>query len=76
MLLFSVAFPGIFEVSIIFGILILLFGPSKVPSIARSFGQILPSFKKGLSDFKEETDGLKTEINNLEKDVKDTVKNI
>lgn len=38
------------ELLIIFGILVLLFGATRLPSLARSMGQSIRGFKKGLQE--------------------------
>ena len=41
---------GIWEIVILAGILLLLFGAKKLPELARSMGSSITQFKKGLSD--------------------------
>ncbi len=38
---------GMSELLIIFGIILLVFGPSKLPALAKSMGQAIKEFKKG-----------------------------
>lgn len=40
-------------VTLILGVAALLFGPSKIPEIARSLGEGIKEFKKGASEFKK-----------------------
>jgi sec-independent protein translocase protein TatA len=44
--------PGPVEISIIAGILLLLFG-TRIPKIARGLGQSITEFKKGLKENKQ-----------------------
>jgi TatA/E family protein of Tat protein translocase len=55
------------EVVLIFAILLLVFGPTKLPKIAKELGKMMQEFNKAASGFKEEIDkaGL-----DLTKDVK------
>ena len=41
---------GYMEIAIIIGILVLLFGATKIPDIARSLGRAKNEFKKGLAE--------------------------
>ncbi|MDH5717687.1 MAG: twin-arginine translocase TatA/TatE family subunit [Spirochaetia bacterium] len=41
--------PGIWELTVIFLIVLLLFGGKKLPSLARSIGSAIQEFKKGIS---------------------------
>lgn len=41
---------GMSELLIIFAIILLVFGPSKLPALARSMGQAIKEFKKGTSE--------------------------
>jgi sec-independent protein translocase protein TatA len=49
---------GVQELLIIFGIAIVIFGPSKLPQIGAGLGKAIRDFKKGVSsnDESEETD--------------------
>jgi len=47
--------PGHFEMLIILGIALLLFG-NRLPSLARSFGKSIVEFKKGVHGIEEEVD--------------------
>lgn len=50
------------ELLIIFGILLLLFGATRLPSLARSLGSSVRGFKKGMSeDDDEETTAKRVE---------------
>jgi len=53
---------GLTEILIIFGILLLIFGPSKIPSIGKSFG-------KGLREFKDATQDVKKTLEDTEKNL-------
>ncbi len=44
------------ELSIIAGIIILLFGSTKVPSLMRNLGRGVTEFKKGVSGTEDESD--------------------
>lgn len=47
------------ELLLIAGVLILLFGASKLPKLARSMGSATGEFKKGRQEVEEELEGLK-----------------
>ncbi len=42
--------PGVPELLVILGVVVLLFGASKLPKLARSMGQASSEFKKGVSE--------------------------
>lgn len=44
------ALPGLPELSIIALVLVMLFGATKLPALARSMGSSINQFKKGLKD--------------------------
>lgn len=46
--------PGGPELLIVLGIVVLLFGASKLPSLARSFGQAGGEFKKGREEVEQD----------------------
>ena len=62
MSLLAVFAPGPWEIGIICCVAVLLFG-SRLPSVARSIGSAIPSFKKGLKEVKDEVDDVTAEIN-------------
>ena len=56
MMLFGFGWPGPMELLIIFGILLLLFGSARLPSLMRNIGRSAVEFKKGVSDAGKEFD--------------------
>ena len=46
--------PGLWEMLIILGIVLLLFGGTRIPTVMRSLGQGVTEFKKGLKGDEEE----------------------
>lgn len=46
---------GMGELLLILGIVLLIFGPSKLPALAKSMGQAVREFRKGTQDI---TDGI------------------
>ncbi|MFN7181837.1 MAG: twin-arginine translocase TatA/TatE family subunit [Planctomycetota bacterium] len=50
---------GFWELLIVLGILLLLFGATKLPQLARGLGKSISEFKKGLKE--EETENKKEE---------------
>lgn len=46
----ALGFPGGWELLIIVGIVLLLFGSRKLPELARAMGSSITQFKKGLQD--------------------------
>lgn len=44
------------ELIVIFLIVLLLFGPKKLPEMGRSFGQMLSNFRKGTTESGDESD--------------------
>ena len=47
--------PGSSELLLIFGVAVLLFGPSKLPQLGKAVGEGIRNFKKGLKSEDEET---------------------
>ena len=41
---------GVTEVLVILGIVLLIFGPSRLPGLGKSMGQAIRGFKKGLNE--------------------------
>ncbi|MFH0887669.1 MAG: twin-arginine translocase TatA/TatE family subunit [Planctomycetota bacterium] len=52
---------GAQELVIIFGILLLLFGATKLPQLARSMGKSVKEFKKGMHEHEDEEVSKETE---------------
>ena len=44
--------PGGTELMIIFGVALLIFGPSKLPQLGKAVGESIKNFKKGIKDSK------------------------
>lgn len=42
--------PGLPELLVIFGVVVLLFGANKLPQLGGAIGQSIKNFKKGLKD--------------------------
>lgn len=58
---------GLQELVVIFVIALLVFGPRKLPELARTMGKGVAQLKKAMSDVKSEVDA---EVAGLEKEVK------
>lgn len=50
--------PGWFELLILFGVILLFFGASRLPNIAKSMGLSIGKFKEGLEEGKQNPDSL------------------
>ena len=55
--------PSIWQIGIVVLIILLLFGPKRIPGLGRSIGEAIGSFKKGLA----QNDETKTTANNTTK---------
>ena len=68
------------ELLVIILVVFLVFGPSKMPEIARKMGKWMNELKRASNqitrEFKQETSGIRTEINNAHKNIVDGVNNI
>lgn len=53
-LLFLAGSPGPLELLVIFAVILVLFGPRKLPEIARSLGRMLSELRKASEDFKSQ----------------------
>ena len=56
--------PGPLELAIIAGIVLLLFGGSKLPSLMRNLGRSTNEFKRGMSESVEEDEPAKSSDEN------------
>lgn len=54
----QIGVPGGMELIIILAIVILLFGASKIPQLARSTGQAMGEFQRGREELEEELDDI------------------
>mgnify|MGYP006277032945 CR=1 FL=1 len=57
------------ELLLIAGVLILLFGASKLPKLARSMGSATGEFKKGRQQVEEELEGIQEEVDPTQTDI-------
>ena len=57
---FSPANIGPTEILILLGIILLIFGPKRLPQLARALGQSIKDFKKGLNEVKEDIENAST----------------
>ena len=53
---------GMGELLLILGIVLIVFGPSKLPSLAKSMGQAIAEFKKGAKEASEELEKMSEEV--------------
>jgi len=53
-LLFLAGSPGPLELLVIFGVVLVLFGPRKLPGIARSIGRMLHELRKASDEFRSQ----------------------
>jgi TatA/E family protein of Tat protein translocase len=53
-LLFVSGAPGSLEIIVIFIVILVLFGPKRLPAIARSIGQVLNQLRSASQDFKDQ----------------------
>jgi sec-independent protein translocase protein TatA len=59
---------GTGELILIFLIILLLFGATRLPQIARSIGKSLKEFKKGIKEAKEDIEEVKKDVEEATKD--------
>lgn len=45
-----IALPGMMEMLLIFGVVVLLFGAKKLPQLGGAIGESIKNFKKGVND--------------------------
>ncbi|MCE5194402.1 MAG: twin-arginine translocase TatA/TatE family subunit [Nitrospiraceae bacterium] len=50
---------GMPEIIVVLVIALLVFGPSKLPSLGKSLGEAIRGFKKGMEEVASDTDGKK-----------------
>lgn len=64
---------GPLEIIVVMLIVLLIFGPKKLPQIGRSFGEMLSNFRKGTGEDKD-VDNDVDKVADSESDVKETDK--
>ncbi|MBK7212698.1 MAG: twin-arginine translocase TatA/TatE family subunit [Bacteroidales bacterium] len=68
------------ELLVIILVVFLVFGPDKMPDIARKFGKAMNSMKKASNDltreFRQETSGIRSEIQKTQAEVKDELNKV
>ncbi len=64
---------GMQELIVIFVVALLVFGPQKLPELARSLGKGMAELRKSLQGIKEEID---SEMGEIEKPIKEELKDI
>lgn len=52
---------GMGELLLILGIILIIFGPAKLPALAKSIGQAVSEFRKGTKEITKELDDLAKE---------------
>ncbi|MBI1909449.1 MAG: twin-arginine translocase TatA/TatE family subunit [Deltaproteobacteria bacterium] len=53
---------GPWEIAIIVGVLILIFGPSKLPALGKGLADFLKNFKGGMKEAEKETKEIKDQL--------------
>lgn len=56
-----IALPGITELLLIFGVVVLLFGGKKLPQLGGAIGESIKNFRKGVKDDNKELDAAKAD---------------
>lgn len=51
---FSLSNPGPMEILIVLAIILVVFGPKRLPALSRAIGKSIRDFKKGLQDVKDD----------------------
>ena len=60
--------PGIWEVLVIFLVIIIFFGAKKIPELARGLGLGLREFKKAKQEIKDEVENVTDEVEDIDKE--------
>ncbi|MDO8462632.1 MAG: twin-arginine translocase TatA/TatE family subunit [Deltaproteobacteria bacterium] len=50
---------GPWEIGIVVAVVILIFGPSRLPTLGKSLAEFFRNFKKGVKEIEKETDDIK-----------------
>jgi sec-independent protein translocase protein TatA len=65
---------SIWQIIIVVGLLLLFFGPSRIPGLGKSLGEAIRGFKKGLDDDEIDVSRDAKRIESEEKSASETVK--
>ena len=52
--LWGTGMPGGFEIVIVLAIVLIIFGPKRLPALSRAIGKSITDFKRGLNDVKQD----------------------
>ncbi|HUT23854.1 MAG TPA: twin-arginine translocase TatA/TatE family subunit [Sumerlaeia bacterium] len=52
----GIGMPGGWEIVILFAIILIIFGPKRLPELSRAIGRSITDFKRGMRDIKEDID--------------------
>ena len=63
--------PGVWEVLVIFLVIIIFFGAKKIPELARGLGLGLREFKKATREIKDEVKSAADDVEDIEKEIKE-----
>ena len=63
--------PGVWEVLVIFLVIIIFFGAKKIPELARGLGLGLREFKKATREIKDEVKSAADDVEDVEKEIKE-----
>lgn len=53
-------------------VLLLVFGPKKLPELAKSFGKSIKEFKKATKEVQEDIDDVKKDVEEVKRDITST----
>ena len=53
---------GPWEIAVVVGVVLLVFGPSKLPALGKGLADFLKNFKKGIKDVEKEAEDIKTKL--------------
>lgn len=64
------------EIIVILLILVILFGPKKIPNLAKAVGESMGQFKLGKEEAEKQVDEIKDNVDETKEEVEDTVKEV
>ena len=60
--LWGTGMPGGFEIIIVLVIVLIIFGPKRLPALSRAIGKSITDFKRGLNDVKQDIEDAGDEL--------------